>query len=126
MLGSDADKLRARGVLDVERQRQQRVTQVAVKRCERPQVAEIEVDVLPVALAADALVEQDAVGCQLEVVGAVGEVGGGLVLGAEVERDALRFEVGNLLVNCEHGLALLGIAAFRHSPSFRSGVRKII
>ena len=104
-LGRDPHQLRARRVLHVERQRQQRVAQIAVERGERPQVAEVEVDVLAVARPADALLEEGAVRGDLEEVGSLGEVLGVLLLGAQLERDALRLEVLDLLLDREQGLA---------------------
>ena len=51
---------RARLRLGLERQRQQRIAQVAVERGERPQVAEVEVEVSAVEQLADAPLEEGA------------------------------------------------------------------
>ena len=69
-------------------------------------MAEVEVDVLAVARPADALLEEEAVRGDLEEVGSLGEVLGGVLLGAQLERDALRLEVLDLLLDREQGLVV--------------------
>ena len=66
-------------------------------------MAEVEVGVLAVARPADALVEEGAVRRDLEEICALGEVFGGVLLGAQLERDALRLEVLDLLLDREQG-----------------------
>lgn len=70
---------------------------------------EVEPDVLAVARAADAALEERAVGVELEEVGAVSEVGGSLLLRAEVEGDALALELGYLGGDVEQGLGALRV-----------------
>lgn len=52
-------------------------------------MSEVEVGVLAVVRPADALVEEGAVRGDLEEVGPLGEVFGGVLFGAQLERDAL-------------------------------------
>ena len=82
-----------REVLDVERHSEHHVPELAVEPRKIAQLCEVEVDVLPVALSANVLVEQLAVGDYPEELALVGQIGGCLFLVAEVERHALRFEV---------------------------------
>ena len=65
---------------------------------------EVEACVLAVALAADALVEERAVGRELEVVGLVAKRLAGILLRAQAERHALGLQVLDLLVDGELGL----------------------
>ena len=68
------------------------------------QLPEVEPDVLPVTLASDALVEEHAIGRELEVVRLVGERLAGVLLWAQVERHTFGPQVIDLLIDGELGL----------------------
>lgn len=87
---------------------------------------EVEVDVLAIVLSADAFFEEDPVCGDFEEIGVVGEVFGSILFGTELECDALRLKMLDLLVGCEQGLALLDAVGFRYSFSSRFDVRAII
>ena len=78
-------------------------------------MTEVEVNVLAVARPADALLEEGAVRGDLEEVGSLGEVLGGVLLGAQLERDALRLEVLDLLFDREQGLVVFDQDSLLHT-----------
>ena len=93
-------------MLHVERHVPKCAPQLLIERCEQRELAEIEVDVFPVVLAADVFGEEPAVRCGLEVVGLLGQVAPRFVLVYELELDALGFQVIDEFRSREHRLEL--------------------
>ena len=81
--------------------------------CVTDEVPEVEADVLAVALAPDALLEQRAVGGNLEVIGLVLQVLGGFRLAAQGERD----QMFNKLVRRQERFGAFGRRRFKRFAS---------
>lgn len=75
----------------------------------------VELHVLTFTRAANALGEGLSVGVDVEELAFLAQVGGGLLLGDELEGDALGFHVGYLLFDGEHGLEMRFECSFGRS-----------
>lgn len=111
-------------MLDVEGHGLEHVAELAVEVGELFQVTEVEVGVLAVAQAANVLGEELAVGVDAEELAFGAQMLGSILLGAELEGDALGLHVRYLLLDGEQRLVVpsLGgivILAFVHAaPPF--------
>ena len=112
MLPASLQKPDLRKMLDVYRGGEQCLPQATVYRGELHQVLKVEVDIRPRPVAVSSARVQLPVRRRPQVVVCMLEIGGGSVFRAQVELDALRFQVLNLLVDRQHGLSLAHVGVF--------------